>query len=120
MLVLLIPSVAVLMAPVVGRMQEARAGRMALGALAVSGCLLLWVIASMPALAFVSARLRVEEAVAARLGFNPLGFLPAVPYGTADGPTLIHGLILAALAGTAIALAVRSGFPARWPRSRNP
>ena len=111
MLVLLLPCAAVLMAPVVGSLGRTPAGRGALAALAVAGCLLLWVFAAVPATAFVSARLKLEAAVSARLGFDPLMVLPSVPYGTLDARTLVHGLALAAVLAVGLAvtaLAVRS------------
>ena len=108
MLVLLLPPAAVLMAPAVGALGRPAGGRILLAAMAAAGCLLLWVFASVPATAFVSARSRIEEAVTARLGFDPLGFLPSVPYGALGARTLVHGLVLAALLSAAILFAVRS------------
>ncbi|MEK7765627.1 MAG: hypothetical protein AAB368_05260, partial [bacterium] len=103
MLVVVLPLLAFPLAAAVGRLRAARAGRALLAGGLGLGLVASWGLAAVPALAFVSAKARLESVAAAKLGVDPLGVLPgfgldAPPPGTF--PRAAVWLVLLAL-GTA-------------------
>ncbi len=76
LLVLILPVAALPMAAAVGVLQKPRWGRLVLGAIFGLGALFSWLLAGIPALAFVSARRRIESAFSGAMGFDPLIVLP--------------------------------------------
>lgn len=89
MLVLVLPLAAIAMAAAVEKMSPTRLGNALIGFFFLAGSALLWIISSIPALAFVSARERVEKLVAGRLGFDPLAILPRLAGEKLDEPTVL-------------------------------
>jgi len=103
MLVVILPLAAIAMAGAVEKMAENPAGNRLIAFFFAAGAAFLWIISSIPALAFVSARERVEEMIAGRLGFDPFAILPRVAGRSLDEPTVLIASVW--VLGTALATA---------------
>ena len=107
MLVVILPLLAFPLAAVAGRLQSRGWGRWLIRLVFAGGALLLWVLSAVPALCFTSARERVEQAVAAKIGVNPLGFLPDLARGIPSGSSLATGAAWTALLALIVFILIR-------------
>ncbi len=111
-LVALLPLAAIPLGVAVSHLKARNWGRTLLRFCLAFGALSLLAQAAMPALAFVSAKRRIEEALETRLGFTPFSLLPDIGSAPPDLSTFLHAAALAALLLIALMLLVRA-LPAR-------
>lgn len=97
LLVLILPLAALPIAAAVGSLLEKDRGRLFLRAIFVLGGLSSWILAGIPALAFVSARRRLEGALAGAVGFDPFALLPEFGTSPPSAAAYVKGLLLLAL-----------------------
>jgi hypothetical protein len=107
MLVVVLPPMAVAMAGAVEFMGQSALGRRLIAFFFAAGAALLWFISSIPAMAFVSARERVEGMMLERLGLNPLAILPRIANRALDEPTVLVSLMWVLVTALAAAFFVR-------------
>lgn len=109
LLVVVLPLLAPLLGAGAGVLRRSGAGRAVLRAGFGLGVAALWILGAVPALAFVSAKRRIEDALAAALGANPFAVLP--DFGT-DAPSagawILGAAWLAALAAGSATLLRRA------------
>jgi len=106
--VVILPLLAFPLAVAVDKMGKVGWGKWIVRLMFTAGTLLLWVLSSVPALCFTSARERVEQVIGAKLGMNPLFFLPDLARGTPTGQALALGSGLTVLFALLVLLLVHS------------
>jgi len=103
MLVVILPLAAIAIAGSVEKMSLSVPGNRLISIFYAAGAIYLWILSSIPALAFVSARERVEDMMSGKLGINPFAILPSIAGKILDEPTVLLAAVW--ILGTALATA---------------